>query len=465
MTKETTAAGPTTPRSERKQSTFRPQKTPKSRERTVLESFDAFAAQLRMLATETEPYGAIAELVYRVGLEAVARRVPAPYALACEWLPRWFDEAPEELDARLMRRSIRAQCVRAKPLSMPAGGEAEVVADATLRRRRLRDVELQILLRAVLPTLGREAAEPGKRDQSVISLLLESASFDLQAPHVDCEARRRHNNSSPASPRTRGQYESLRTFFDRAIAPVLQRLAPQTLQVVSRSFEFDDDKPTPATVARRSAYDSDDDRDAPPRPPPRPPQLSTIGVAKKKKKLSLVDASKPPPEKRFKLTDTAGRRDEALRAASTTQRLLARMPLASKKTLATNLVRKPLARPIAARAHFATTTDPTAISLKRKFHEVVSSRATKNQTLPRGVYSPSPPRERGGLRANKAQHLGRGHLAAPRAAPADDPNNAGETTFTSPTPGAKLGASRVVAETPVDARRGRLCSGGRRLFD
>lgn len=226
----------TTPRSQRK----RDARTPRSREPTGCESFEAFSQEVRRRAGGENPCEAIADFVASVGLDAVARRLPSPHTLACEWLPFLGNL---DVDAKSLRKALRSRCIRAKPLCMP-----ETRPEAT-RRRRLRDVELQVLLRAAVARLS-QPDRASRTDEVAMVLLIESASFDLQAPHVDCEAARRKRQGSPISPRVPGHYESLRAFFRKAIEPGLKRLLPDTAAAVARELELDE--ATPPTTLRRN---------------------------------------------------------------------------------------------------------------------------------------------------------------------------------------------------------------------
>lgn len=174
---------------------------------------------------------------------------------------------------------------------MPEGGDSTTETDATRRRRRLRDVEMQILFRAVLANSA---------DDEKIKLLLESASFDLQAPHVDCTTRRRPH-VSPASPILRGQYDSLKEFFDGAIAPGLKIFAPRVLAQIVRDFEFDDaaSRPTPATVRR----------------PPResPPRKRILAAPAPEKKRKLLQEQLPPKKAPYRSSAYAYRPAAAAR--------------------------------------------------------------------------------------------------------------------------------------------------------
>lgn len=204
------------------------------------DSFEAFSEEVRRRVRGENPCEAVADFVASVGLDAVARRLPSPHALACEWLPC---VAELDVDAKSLRKALRARCIRAEPLCMP-----ETRPEAT-RRRRLRDVELQVLLRAAIARLGR-TDRASRADEVAMVLLIESASFDLQAPHVDCEAARRKRQGSPISPRVPGHYESLRAFFRKAIEPGLKRLLPDTAAAVARELELDE--ATPPTTLRRN---------------------------------------------------------------------------------------------------------------------------------------------------------------------------------------------------------------------
>lgn len=243
-------------------------------------------------------------------------------------------------------------------------------------------MELQILLRVVVSNLGRaKPAAIRRKDKDTIKLLLEAGSFNLQAPHVDCEARRGPHNISPASPRLRGQYESLRSFFDLAIVPALRRYAPDTLESLACDFEFNSAEPTPETIishrdvctyysraARRPPFDS----------ARREPESQTWLTERPTDKLKLAIRAHPRRELSFRGS-----------AASSAQRLVAaKQPLVMRRRHDKWLGHGPRQQP-------------------------ATDQAPANK-LPFGALSPSPPRECGQERARKAAKRQRVGLAAAR---------------------------------------------------
>lgn len=244
-TTATQARPPSTPDSQRRQSKNQsPRRS--SHAHALFERFEDLAAAGRRASAASDPVDALCDVVHRACMDSVARRVPTPRALAVEWVPRFVTEfagvaaAGARDGAAALRRAVRARCVR-PPLELPEDARVaspakarseKASADAT--RRRLRDAELQILLRVVLAKRPKALSD---RDGRAVQAVAENASFALQAPHVECEPPRR--SSSRGSGDYLVDYASLRSFFDTALAPPLRRLAPGTLAGLRRAFEFD----------------------------------------------------------------------------------------------------------------------------------------------------------------------------------------------------------------------------------
>ena len=217
-----------------------------------IECYEDFAEQVESILTEVGSCheDRVAELAAQVGTSAVARRVPAPHVLACEWLPRCWKEYGAGLDAKELRKALRRRCIRTELVTLPAP-RSELPDAAQLKRRRLREAELQVLLRVSVPRLGKKnEGSLNKREERALQVLFEAASFDLMAPHVDCETKDHRNIASPREART-GQYASLRTFFD-SLAPWLDRFAPETRIRLVESFEFDDDRSSSVPPPKRT---------------------------------------------------------------------------------------------------------------------------------------------------------------------------------------------------------------------
>jgi len=241
----THARPPSTPDSQRRQSKNQsPRRS--SHAHALFERFEDLAAAGRRASAASDPVDALCDVVHRACMDSVARRVPTPRALAVEWVPRFVTEfagvaaAGARDGAAALRRAVRARCVR-PPLELPEDAKVaspararseKASADAT--RRRLRDAELQILLRVVLAKRPKALSD---RDGRAVQAVAENASFALQAPHVECEPPRR--SSSRGSGDYLVDYASLRSFFDTALAPPLRRLAPATLAGLRGAFEFD----------------------------------------------------------------------------------------------------------------------------------------------------------------------------------------------------------------------------------
>lgn len=218
-----------------------------------------------------------------------------------------------------------------------------------------------------------------RKDKDTIKLLLEAGSFNLQAPHVDCEARRGPHNISPASPRLRGQYESLRSFFDLAIVPALRRYAPDTLESLACDFEFNCVEPMPeTTISHRDVAKYH----------PRATRRAASDTSRRES-VSQTWLTERPTEKLKLAIRAQPRRELSFRgsAASSAQRIVAaKQPLVMRRRHDKWLGQGPRQRPTA-------------------------NQAPANK-LPFGALSPSPPRECGQERARKAAKRERVDIAA-----------------------------------------------------
>ena len=217
---------------------------------TLFEDYAAFARAARRAAAAVgaraapgERRDAVADVCWRACADAVARRVPPPRTLAVSWVPQLISElgASTRVEARALRRAIRARCVR-PPLqrvveALTTKSPART-ASADEARRKLRDAELQVLLRV---TLAADARRLPDKDFRAVRAIVEHASFALNAPHVRCAPTRRSRPVDASDYAV--DYATLPSWVATALRPPLSTLAPEVLEKLVVALELSSDEP------------------------------------------------------------------------------------------------------------------------------------------------------------------------------------------------------------------------------
>ena len=219
----------------------------------------------------------VAGACWRACADSVARRVPPPRTLAVAWVPQLIQElgASTRVEARALRRAVRARCVRpplqrATTETLPARSPTRT-SSADEARRKLRDAELQVLLRV---TLSADARRLQDRDFRAVRAIVEHASFALNAPHVRCEPPRRARPADDADYHV--DYASLPSFVATALQPPLSTLAPEVLDRFAAALELASQDEPPPPPRRRPRQNDDGAWPAPARsmlPPAKRPRL------------------------------------------------------------------------------------------------------------------------------------------------------------------------------------------------
>ena len=250
----------------------------------LFEDYAAFARAARRAAAAVgtraapgERRDAVADVCWRACADAVARRVPPPRTLAVAWVPQLIQElgASTRVEARALRRAVRARCVRpplqrATTETLPARSPTRT-SSADEARRKLRDAELQVLLRV---TLSADARRLQDRDFRAVRAIVEHASFALNAPHVRCEPPRRARPADDADYHV--DYASLPSFVATALQPPLSTLAPEVLDRLAAALELASQDEPPPPPRRRPRQNDDGAWPAPARsmlPPAKRPRL------------------------------------------------------------------------------------------------------------------------------------------------------------------------------------------------
>jgi hypothetical protein len=447
------------------------------------------AAAVGTRAAPGERRDAVADVCWRACADAVARRVPPPRTLAVAWVPQLIQElgASTRVEARALRRAVRARCVRpplqrATTETLPARSPTRT-SSADEARRKLRDAELQVLLRV---TLSADARRLQDRDFRAVRAIVEHASFALNAPHVRCEPPRRARPADDADYHV--DYASLPSFVATALQPPLSTLAPEVLDRLAAALELASQDEPPPPPRRRPRQNDDGAWPAPARsmlPPAKRPRLerrasSSSGGAPSGGSWAAfcaATAAAPAPAAPAAPSTTPAPPAAAPAPRARPRRAPASAPRSSQPLARTRTrppppppaapppVRAPLRR--AGSLDRAGSLRLLGASTQRRVLGSLAGDASARRAPPRSAASamarapaparspaargpqtlvdaasPSPPRQRGGARARAAAARRRGGSAAAR--------RSGSTGAPAPAPAAPAPvlAPRIIAETP-----------------